>query len=64
MCGVVPGETFWDCQFEMCGYFQLLVAFPFMLMVQMLPVEEEVEQQLKETIALKEQLETAGRLIR
>lgn len=64
MCGVVPGETFWDCQFEMCGYFQLPVAFLFMLMVQMLPVEEEVEQQLKETIALKEQLETAGRLIR
>ncbi len=34
-----------------------------MFMVQML-AEEEVEQQLKETVALKEQLETGGRLFR
>ena len=55
---------FESASFNCLGSFQLLVAFLFMFMVQMLAVEEEVEQQLKETVALKEQLETAGRLFR
>ena len=60
MCRV---RHFESASFNCLGSFQLLVAFLFMFMVQML-AEEEVEQQLKETVALKEQLETGGRLFR